>query len=161
MTFLLLPCSQNFCPAPHFVLHSDSRNSPFLWSQQMPPGSTHTSFQDTDAEIPLPACCCQCVIPPYRPHQWHLFSIVSNICCTYLLSQSIFTHPLPHLSFSLERLVLTFSWPLVPVFPRPLLPSSNKLPSRLSHTVRCALLSIYKAISSQSPKTLCKSNLSL
>lgn len=124
----------------------------------MEPGSAHTSFQDTDAEIPFPAHCCQRVILPYPAFRWHPFYITSNIYCTYLLSQSIFTHPLPHLSFSLERLVLTFSWPLVPVFPRPLLPSSNKLSLCLSHTVPHALLNDYKAISSYSPKMLPKSN---
>ena len=124
----------------------------------MQPGSIHASFQDMDAEIPFPAHCCQHVIAPYPSLRWHAFFITSNICCTYLLSQSIFTHPLPHLSFSLERLVLTFSWPLVPVFPRPLLPSSNKLSLCLSHAVPYPLFSIYKAISSYSPKVLPKSN---
>lgn len=114
----------------------------------------HSSFQDVDAEILLPTHCCQGVIPPYPPLQLHPFPISSHICCTCLLSQSIFTHPLPHLSFSLGRLVLTFSWPLVPVFPRPLLPSSSKLSLCLSHV----LLNFCKDISSYSPKTLPKLN---
>lgn len=84
------------------------------------------------------------------PLRWHPFSAISNICCTYLLSQSIFTHPRPHLPLNLERLVLTFSCPLVPVFPHPLLPSSNKLLLCLSHSVPCALCNIYKPISAYS-----------
>lgn len=122
VTSLLLPCSQNFCPASHLVSHHHCRASASLWCEEAAWLHSHLSPGCRD---PFPSPGLSVCQPCRSPLAGHPVSVTLNICCTCLFSQSIFTHPRPHLPHSLGRLVLTFSWPLVPVFPRPLLPSSS------------------------------------
>lgn len=101
----------------------------------------------------LSACHPSIHSPPVAPLLYHFKHML------HILAFTVHLHPpLLHLSLSLGLFVLTSNWPPVPVFPRPLLPSSNALSLCSSHAAPHALFDICNVILSSSPKSFLKSN---